>query len=118
MLLVNLPDVILKHLQSFLTNDDIHYFLNSNKHHFFNLKRETIYFSLNTEKSREYVESERFREIILKKVKDRRKQVGLLFDRTFELPNISDIIAHKIHFDRSYPHFPDKVRSLVLPFNE
>ncbi len=61
---------IIKHLQSFLSHDDNHYFLNSNKLHFTSLKQETIYFLLTKEKSREYVEDERFRETILSKVKD------------------------------------------------
>ncbi len=104
LLLVNLPDVILKYVQSFLSNDDTHYFLNSNKLYFSTLKQETIYFSLNKKKSEEYVEDERFREMILSKVKDGSQQIGLSFDRKYEVPDIRDIIAHKIDFGREYPH--------------
>ncbi len=114
-MLVNLPDVVIKHLLSFLSYDDIHYFINSNKLHFSQLKQETIYFSLNKQKSREYVEDERFR-IILNKVKDGSQQVGLRFDINFSFiaPDIRDIVAHKIHFGGSYPHFPKNVSSLVF----
>ncbi len=44
---MNLTLEIIKHLQSFLSYDDIHYFLHSNKLHFTSLKQEAIYFSLN-----------------------------------------------------------------------
>ncbi len=111
MLLVNLPDVILKYLQSFLSYDDIHYFLNSNKYYFSSLKQETIYFSLNRPESREYVEDERFRELILSKVKDGRAQIKLFFDAYYEVPDILDITAHKIVFLRSYPHLLKNVSS-------
>ncbi len=115
LLLVNLPDVIIRYVQSFLHFDDIHYFLNSNKLYFSSLKREMIYFSLNKKKSQEYVEDERFREMILSKVKDGSRQIGLSFDRQFTLPDIRDIVAHKIDFGGSYyPHFPEKVSSLVM----
>ncbi len=117
LLLVNLPDVILKHLQSFLSNDDIRYFLNSNKLYFSSLKQETIYFSLNPQKSQEYLRDERFREMILSKVKDKSKQIGLVFHRNYDLPDIRDIVAHKIVFSRFYPHLLDNVPSLeyILP---
>lgn len=59
-LIFDLPDVIIKQLQSFLSYDDIHYFMNTSKRYFSCLKQETIYFSLNQEKSLEYVENERF----------------------------------------------------------
>ncbi len=119
MLLVDLTEVLIKHLQSFLSNDDIHYFLNSNKRHFTSLKQETIYFSLNKEKSREYVEDERFREMILSKVKDGRKQIGLTFDWNFEVAKIGDIMAHKIYFSNRYPHLLQNISSqnYFLPTN-
>ncbi len=115
LLLGNLPDVIIKHLQSFLHSDDIHYFLNSSKLYFSSLKQETIYFSLNKKKSQEYVENERFRELLLSKVKDGSRQIGLSLDHQFKLPDIRNIVAHKIDLGgRYYPHFPEKVSSLVL----
>ncbi len=91
-LLVNLPDVIIKHLQSFLSNDDFHYFLNSSKRHFRSLKKETVYFSLNREKSREYVEDGRFRKMILRKVKDSSKQIGLTFDGNYKLQDLGFMV--------------------------
>ncbi len=112
LLLVNLPDVILKHLQSFLSHGDIHYFLNSNKSHFSSLKQETIYFSLNPEKSQEYVKEESFRETILSKVKDGSKQIGLVIQSNSEMLDLRDIVAHKIVFSISYPHLPNNVPSL------
>ncbi len=99
---MNLPDVILKHLQSFLPSEDINYFVNSNKSPLASLKKETIYFSLNKKKSRKYVEDERFRGKVLSKVKDGRKQLGLKFDSRCNVPDIRDI-AHKIDFSRRYP---------------
>ncbi len=116
MMLVNLPDVIIKYLQSFLCNDDIHYLMNSNKLYFSSLKQETIYFSLNKKKSQEYIEDERFREIILSKVKDRSKQIGLKFDRNYEVPDIRDIIAHRIEFGRDYLPLLKHVSSQVYYF--
>ncbi len=116
LMLVNLPDVILKHFQSFLSKEDILYFLNSNKLHFSSLRQEMIYFSLNKEKSRQYVEDERFREMILSKVKDGTRQIGLSFSENFKVPSsvIRDIIAHKINFVLPFPfsNFPQKVSSV------
>ncbi len=117
LLLVNLPDVILKHLQSFLSYDDIHYFLNSNQLYFSSLKQETIYFSLNKKKSEEYVEDERFREMILSKVKDGSQQIGLSFDKKYRVPDICDIIAHKINFVREYPYLLKYVSCQVYFLN-
>ncbi len=96
LLLVDLPTVIIKCLLSFLSNDDSHYFLNSDDQYFSSLKQEMIYFSLTKEKSREYVEDERFREMILSKVKDGYQQIGLTFDDTLIINDISDIVAHRI----------------------
>ncbi len=110
--LVNLPDVIIKYLLSFLSNDDIRYFLSSKKLHFSSLKQETIYLSLNKEKTREYVENERFRETILSKVKDGRKQIGLTFNETLIVHDISDIVAHRI-VGMYFTTFPVQVSSLV-----
>ncbi len=110
--LVNLPDVIIKYLLSFLSNDDIHYFLSSNKLHFTSLKQETIYLSLNKEKTREYVANERFRETILSKVKDGSKQIGLTFNETLIVHDIRDIVAHRI-VGFCYNTFPVQVSSLV-----
>ncbi len=112
-LIVDLPDVIIKQFQSFLSYDDIHYFMNTSKRYFSCLKQETIYFSLNQEKSLEYVENEQFREKLLKKVKDGRKQISLTFDRRFP-SEIRDLIAHKIHFGTSSLYFPQAVSSLSL----
>ncbi len=112
LLVIDLPDVILKHLQTFLSYEDVIDFLNSNKVHFTSLRQETRYFSLNKKKSQEYVEDERFREMILSRVKDGNKQIELLFDEEYELPDIRDIVAHKIEFGRRrYPHLLNNVPS-------
>lgn len=111
-MLLDLPDVILKHLQSFLSYTDIRYFVNTNKLYLSSLKQETIYFSLNKEKSREYVEDERFREIVLAKVMNGRKQIGLSFDRNFKIPdNIGDVGVHKIVFGRAFSQLLKNVSS-------
>ncbi len=113
MMLVSLPDVIIKYFQSFLCNDDIHYLMNCNRFYFSSLKYETIYFSLNKKKSQEYVEDERFRERILSKVKDGSQQIALKFDKKYEVPDIRDIVAHKIKFGRHYSHLLKYVSSQV-----
>ncbi len=110
MLLVDLPDVILKHLQSFLSKDDIHDFVNSNKAHLSSLKQETIYFSLNKEKSLEYVKDERFREMMLSKVMDGNKQIGLKIDQR-RLPDFYDVVAQKIDIGRGHTHLLENVSS-------
>lgn len=114
MFLTDLPDVILKHLQSFLSYDDIHYFIHSNKLHFSSLNKEMIYFSLNQEKSREYLYDPRFREMILNKVKDGRKQIGLNFVGRLENMDIRDIVAHKIVFGEPYPHLLKRILTELL----
>ncbi len=42
------------------------------------------------------MEDERFREMILSKVKDGSQQIGLSFKRRYEVSDVGDIIAHKI----------------------
>ncbi len=82
------------------------------------MKQEIIYFSLNKEKSREYVKNERFREMILSKVKDAIKQIGLTFNTEYKISNIfSEIVVHKIDFGRGYHDLFQNVSSLsyLLP---
>lgn len=71
-----LPDVLIQILQSFLSRDDYHYFLNTSKK-FFELKRKTIYFSLKKAPSLQYIKDPVFRSLLLGKVENGWKQIGI-----------------------------------------
>lgn len=75
--LLKLPEVIFRIIQTFLSNDDYHYFLNSSKIHLAELKRRTIFFSLNEESSERYLEDQDFQSILLSEVEDGWRQIRI-----------------------------------------
>lgn len=90
-----LPEDLFHLLQSYLTADDYHYFLNASKKLFALLKRKTIYFNLNLEKSLEYLNNVEFRSLVLSKVESGWKQISLQY---FNSPsNFSrDLPVHRV----------------------
>ncbi len=92
---MDLPESIVRYLGSFISNDDYHYFLNTSKEFFRVVKRQSIYFSLNAESSSWYVTHQDFQELLLSKVENGWKQIGLNFRRN--LPTIPPSLpVHKI----------------------
>ncbi len=75
--LTNIPEALIQEIQTFLTKDDYHYLMNTSKEHFNELKYNTIYFSLNEEKSWQYLEDPYFQSILLNKVDNGWKQIGI-----------------------------------------
>lgn len=75
----NLPDEILKQIQTFSTCDDYHYFLNTSKQYFSRWKKQSIYFTLNSSRSVQYVNDLIFRQLLLNKVENGWKQISVIF---------------------------------------
>lgn len=59
-----LPEVIFRLIQTFLSSYDYHYLVNSSKRLFGDLKRRTIYFQLSEKWSRQYVEDKDFKRMV------------------------------------------------------
>ncbi len=88
--LIQLPDIIFTLIQTFLSYDDYHYFLNTSKLHFSHLKRRTIVFRLTERRSLQYMEDKEFQGLLLSKVEDGWKQIRLTwqqfhFFRTYDV---------------------------------
>lgn len=95
MRIVDLPESIFRSLNTFISNDDYRCFLNTSKEYFSSVKRHAIYFSLNSEKSFLYVLDLSFQELLLDKVENGWKQIGLNFE--FDIPLIPhNLPLHKI----------------------
>ncbi len=75
----NLPDEILKQIQFFSTCDDYHYFLNTSKQYFSRWKKQSIYFTLNSSRSVQYINDLIFRQLLLNKVENGWKQISVIF---------------------------------------
>ncbi len=75
--LIQLPEIIFTLIQTFLSYDDYHYFLNTSKLHFSHLKRRTIVFRLTERRSLQYMEDKEFQGLLLSKVEDGWKQIRL-----------------------------------------
>ncbi len=73
-----IPQDIFQLIQTFLTNDDYHYFLNSSKRLFGELKRKTIFFKLNRERSYLYAMNKEFQQLLLSKVENGWNQIGII----------------------------------------
>lgn len=92
---VDLPESIVRYLGSFISNDDYRYFLNTSTEFFGAVRRQSIYFSLNPVSSTWYVTQQGFQELLLSKVENGWKQIGLNFRRN--LPAIPPCLpVHKI----------------------
>ncbi len=72
-----LPQDIFHLIQTFLSNDDYHYFLNSSKRLFCDFKRKTIFFKLNQEGSYLYAMNKEFQRLLLSKVENGWNQIGI-----------------------------------------
>ncbi len=81
-----LPEEIIRLLQSFLSNDDYHYFMNTSKQCFGELKKTTIYFPLNEEYSLRYVEDGEFQSNLLARITNGWKQIGVKYDMNVQIP--------------------------------
>eukprot|EP01033_Poteriospumella_lacustris_P025096 gene25096-gene22385 len=75
--LIQLPEIIFTLIQTFLSYDDYHYFLNTSKLHFSHLKRRTIVFRLTERRSLQYMEDKEFQGLLLSKVEDGWKQIRI-----------------------------------------
>ncbi len=78
-----LPQDIFQLIQTLLTNDDYHYFLNSSKRLFGDLKRKTIFFKLTKERSIEYAKNTEFQHLLLSKVENGWNQIGIICSDSF-----------------------------------
>ncbi len=92
--LIQLPEIIFTLIQTFLSYDDYHYFLNTSKLHFSHLKRRTIVFQLTERRSEQYMKDKEFQELLLSKVEDGWKQI-----------RINKLIIHYTSsYDANVPH--------------
>lgn len=91
----HLPEVIFQQIQTFLTKLDYLYFLNASKC-FLELKRNTVYYALTPEKSKEYLDSPHFQDILLSKVENGWKQISLLFGSEVDTFPFINVPIHKI----------------------
>lgn len=74
-----LPDEILRQLEAFSTRDDYHYLLNTSKQYFSRWKKRSIYFTLNSSRSYQYISDPTFRRVLLSKVENGKKQISVIF---------------------------------------
>lgn len=90
-----IPEAIFPSIQSFLSHDDYHYFVNTSKRLFGYIKRRSIYFHLNAEKSNEYLSDPSFRTLLLSKVENGWNQIRIIHEGSS--PSIlSSIPIHKV----------------------
>ena len=108
MLFLHLPDEIFRLIESFLTISDYHYFLNTSKEHFTCLKKERIYFALSSSRSREYILSPAFRELLLSKVVNGWKQISVnLGDGVGRIDLPRDLPVHRVKLETTSRHWRD-----------
>ncbi len=100
-MIVRLPEEIIRLLQSFLSNDDYHYFMNTSSQYFGELKKRTIYFALNEEYSQRYIIETEFQSLLFVKVSNGWKQIGLVLGKEFEFHDTLPI--HRIRFRYGCP---------------
>ncbi len=92
-------------IRNYLSNDDYHYLLNASKSLFADIKRRTIYFTLNKQRSKQYLSDKIFQLLLLSKVENGWNQISVQYDGsslscTDEIPPIhqfegkSHIIPH------------------------
>lgn len=82
--IIDLPETLIRVIQSYLTKDDYHYFMNTSKTHFTDIKKQTIYYDLEYGKSLEYILNPDFQELLLSKVTNGWKQIGLRLKESVE----------------------------------
>ncbi len=111
--LIQLPEIIFTLIQTFLSYDDYHYFLNTSKLHFSHLKRRTIVLRLTERRSLQYMEDKEFQGLLLSKVEDGWKQIRVKITRE-KLVEVYDSSAPHmgIEFDPILPQL--SYRDLLL----
>ncbi len=97
-----LPEEIFRIIQTFLSLDDYHYFLNCAKV-LGDLKRKTIYFPLNQKSTKLYCQDTSFQKLLLSKVENGWNQIGIT-PRVLKPKIPLDLPLHKIYF--SFDEFP------------
>ncbi len=76
--LTDIPSDIIQFLQTYLSNDDYHYFMNTSKQHFQQIKKQTIIFMLTIQKSVDYIHNiHNFQNLLLEKVENGWKQISI-----------------------------------------
>ncbi len=106
MTILLLPADIFRLIESFLTKSDYHYFLNTSKEHFTCRKKERMYFALSSSRSREYILSPAFRELLLSKVVNGWKQISVsIDDGRIDLPR--DLPVHRVKLETTSRHWRD-----------
>lgn len=94
----SLPEVLLREIQSCLSNDDYHYLMNASKRLFGDVKRKTIYFALNQKSSVQYLQDKEFQDQILSKVENGWNQISVQCDNTLTSKLIpANLPIHKLH---------------------
>lgn len=97
--ITNLPEEIIRLLQSFLSHEDYRYFINISKEYFAEIRKKTIYFELAYSYS--YVNNLQYRKMILDEVENGWKQISLHFIHNY--PSITSTIPiHKITINGIY----------------
>ncbi len=79
-MITRIAEVLIQLIQSYLSKDDYHYLMNTSKYHFQDMKRKTIYFTLNEEKSLEYIINDEFQQLLRSKVINGWKQIAIIAD--------------------------------------
>jgi len=76
--LTDIPSDIIRFLQTYLNNDDYHYFMNTSNQHFQQIKKRTILFTLTVQKTVDYINNhQNFQNLLLKKVENGWKQISI-----------------------------------------
>jgi hypothetical protein len=89
----DLPTCIFQVVQEFLPHQDYRNLVNSSENCFQLIKFETVYYDLNHKYSLDYAKKSSFRNMILSKVKNKRKQISVLFRGCTQLPNRLNIVG-------------------------
>ncbi len=106
--IVLLPEEIIFILESYLSHDDYHFFINSSKYYFNDIKRKTIYYQLNQIKSLEYILKEDFHRLVLSKVLNGWKQISLVFPE--DPPHLpATVPIHRLTLIKPNKTFPHEV---------
>ncbi len=89
------PEEIFRIIQTYLSYDDYHYFMNTSKQLFASLKRKTVYFSLDRKRSFQYLTEVNFQRLLLSKVVNGWDQIKIHY-KEVSLGIPSDLPVHAI----------------------
>lgn len=110
MSVIDIPEALIGIIQSYLSNDDYHYFMNTSKTHFRYIKKQTIYYDLEYGKSQEYIHNQHFQELLLSKVNNGWKQIGIRLKESEKIPITLPI--NKIIIKGSNPSTLDNLKHI------